>query len=324
MTVVVFGIDALDPELVDEEDHSHLTLDAHAPIDTIVSSAGEPSTHELWPTIITGLEPAEHGLQLTDGVTWQNPMLEYGSRVADVLLPDGLQSKIGAWLLNNTTEDAFRKPATYYRDHGIDTVFDGRTAKPIGIPNYVTDPSEEDREHVLRRSMGELFERDIEAKGGHRSDDPAEFYELCMEMAMVRTALIRRGLRSRNYELVFGYTSGLDLVGHVSYDLHSLQERAYDEFDHFVADVVRDLGDDDELVLLSDHGLQDGVHTEMAMIASTSESIVDAVDAVTDVRHALEQELDHHDHQAVKPTYERDSADDGAQVKDQLEDLGYM
>jgi hypothetical protein len=324
MTVVVFGIDALDPDLVDDEAHPNLTLDHHTAIDTIVSTTGEPSTHELWPTIITGLHPSEHGLKLDDGVAWQNPLLKYGSSVADYALPQTLQSHIGAWLLNNTSEDAFREPATYYRENGIETLFDGYRSKAIGVPNYVTDPDEEDREHTLRRNMGELFERDMEAKGGHTSDDPVEFYELCAEMVMVRTALLRRGLRSKEYELVFGYTSGLDLIGHVSYDLPALQDHAYNEFDDFVADVRRDLGPEDELLLVSDHGLQDGVHTQQAMVASTSESLVDAIDSVRDVRSAIEEELDARDHQPEKPTYERDGPGDGDDVREQLEDLGYM
>ena len=66
MTVVVLGIDALDPEIVDPAVHPSLTLDRYEAIGTIVSSAGDPSTHELWPTIITGLAPEDHGLTLED------------------------------------------------------------------------------------------------------------------------------------------------------------------------------------------------------------------------------------------------------------------
>ena len=47
MTVVVLGVDALDPYLVDPEEHPNLTLEAHHRIETLVSSSGEPSTHEV-------------------------------------------------------------------------------------------------------------------------------------------------------------------------------------------------------------------------------------------------------------------------------------
>lgn len=323
MTVVVFGIDALDPDLVDSSVHPHLTLDSHRRIETITSSKGEPSTHELWPTLITGLRPEEHGLSLDDGVAWESPLLRAGSTVGDYILPKSVQKRLGALLLNQTAEDAFRAPASYYTDRGIETVFDGRTAKSIGIPNYVVDPDTEDREHQLRRNMGDLFERDPESTGGHASSDPVAFYEQCMEMAMIRTARIRRGLRSRQYELVFGYTSGLDLIGHVSYDRPTLQQRAYEELNEFVGELRGDLGDDDKLVLISDHGLQNGLHTEEAMIAATDPTIIDDVTSVVDLRAALDTELDRQGHIPASHTDEA-RIGDGSAVREQLEDLGYM
>jgi len=329
MTVVALGIDALDPDLVDPETHGNLALAAHRSIETIESVAGEPSTHELWPTIITGLAPAEHGLTLEeDGVAWGNPLLELGSDVADWALPDALQTRIGAWLLTNTDTDAFRTPATYYAENDLSTVFDDRAATAIGVPNYVVDPDSEDREHNLRRSLGDLFERDPEATGGHTSADPETFYEQCMEMAMIRIARARRAYRGGRYELVFAYTSGLDLIGHVTYDRPALQRAAYDELDEFVGELRADLGADDELLLVSDHGLQDGVHTHEAMVAATDESLVESIAGVTDVRAAIDAELDRTDHSG-EPRHRAGGADagDGAggdHVKEQLEDLGYM
>jgi len=322
MTVVVLGVDALDPDLVDPDAHPNLTLDAHRAIETIVSSAGEPSTHELWPTIITGLRPEDHGLTLEDdGVAWGNPLIEFGSTVADYLLPERIQTRIGAWLLTNTGADAFRTPATYYAEKGIETVFDGREAAAIGVPNYVVDPDTEDREHNLRRNLGDLFERDPEARGGHTSADPDAFYEQCMEMAMIRIARARRALRGGRHELVFAYTSGLDLIGHVTYDLPDLQRGAYDELDEFVGELRADLGDGDELLLISDHGLQDGLHTDEAMVAGTDPEMVGAVESVLDVRGVVEAELDDGNHLG-------DGTDrtlgDGDEVREQLEDLGYM
>ncbi len=273
MTVVVFGIDALDPDIVDPAEHPHLALDAHAAIETIPSVAGEPSTHELWP-------------------------------------------------INNTDEDAFRMPASYYEEQGLTTLLDGEDRRAIGVPNYVVEDTE-DREHQLRREMGDLFERDPDAKGGHESADPAAFYEQCMEMSMVRTARVRRALRSGRHELVFGYTSGLDLVGHVSHSRPALQERAYAELDDVVAELVADLDAGDELVLVSDHGLQDGLHTDEAMIAATDPAVVDAVEGVTDVRAAVEKLLASGDHSPDRRD-ERAGGLESDAVREQLEDLGYV
>jgi predicted AlkP superfamily phosphohydrolase/phosphomutase len=325
MTVVVLGIDALDPDIVDPDEYPQLTLAAHRDIDTIVSSSGEPSTHELWPTIITGLQPVDHGLILDDGVSWENPLFAAASTVADYVLPDSLQTRLGGWLLTNTDADAFRTPATYYADNGIETVFDGHESKAIGIPNYVVDPDTEDREHQLRRHMGELFKRDPTAQGGHTSTDPETFYEQCLEMVMLRIARVRRALRGKQHELVFGYTSGLDLVGHVSYDRPALQQRAYEGINQFVGELVADLHDSDELLLVSDHGLQNGLHTDEAMVASTTKELIDDVSSVTDIRKAIENELRAKDHIPDSPWDETDSSDATSErVAEQLEDLGYM
>ncbi len=324
MTLVVLGIDALDPELVDPAAHPNLTLSAHRTIDTIVSSSGEPSTHELWPTIITGLPPAEHGLELDDGVAWENPLLAALSRVADYTVPDGLQTRLGAWLLTNTGADAFRVPASYYADNGLETVFDGRDATAIGVPNYVVDPDTEDREHRLRRHMGELFERDPDATGGHRSADPVAFYEQCLEMAMIRIARTRRALRGREHELVFGYTSGLDLIGHVSHSRPELQAGAYEELDEFVGELRGDLGPDDELLLVSDHGLQDGLHTEEAMVAGTAPETIDRIGSVLDVADAIDAVLADGAHVPAPRWEVGGGAADSEDVREQLEDLGYM
>lgn len=325
MTLVVLGLDALDPELVDESLHPSLTLSSNRAIGTIASSSGEPSTHELWPTIITGLTPDEHGLVLDDGVSWENPLLRYGSRVANVVLPSSLRTQLGAWLLTNTEADAFRTPVEYYERQGLSTVFDDRTAKPIGIPNYVVDESVPDREHQLRRSMGDLFKRDASVRGGHTTSNRHEFYELCMEMVMVRIARTRRALRSRDYELVFGYTSGLDLIGHVSYDSPELQERAYAEANEFVGELCGDLEDNDELLLVSDHGLQDGLHTDEAMVAATDTELISDVESVVDIRAAIDREISEGTHyQSTLDAEQSHDVERGTTVQRHLEDLGYM
>lgn len=329
MTVVVMGIDALDPDLLVPDEHPNLCLTNHKPIDTVLSSeTGRPSTHELWPTIISGLPPEEHGLQLEEGLKWENPLLNFGSAISNFVLPKHVQVKLGAWLLDNTEEGNFRAPASYYGDNGIATVFDGAVSKPIGVPNYVADPGEEDREHELRKNMGDLFQLDLNDESDHRhlTSDPGEFYELCMEMSMIRIARVRRAFRSKKFELVFGYTSGLDLIGHVAYAESGLQRRAYEEFNDFVGEIRADLGADDELLIVSDHGLQEGEHTEEAVVAATSKELVQDIDSVLDVKRAIEAELGRQEHKpdgkvTMQPI---GSGEKGQEVKEHLEDLGYM
>jgi hypothetical protein len=173
--------------------------------------------------------------------------------------------------------------------------------------------------------MGELFKRDPTAQGGHTSADPETFYEQCLEMAMIRIARVRRAIRGKRYEFVFGYTSGLDLIGHVSYDRPDIQQRAYDEINQFVDELIADLHDSDELLLVSDHGLQNGLHTDEAMIASTNKELINDVSSVTGIRQVIENELRRKDHIPKTPWNKIDSNNATSErVAEQLEDLGYM
>jgi predicted AlkP superfamily pyrophosphatase or phosphodiesterase len=97
-------------------------------------------------TIITGLQPDKHGLVLDNGVTCKNPLIIAANTVTNYFF-DGLQTRLGGWLLTNTDADAFRTPAIYYVDNGIETMFDDHETTAIGIPNYVVDPDTENREH---------------------------------------------------------------------------------------------------------------------------------------------------------------------------------
>lgn len=329
MTVVMIGIDALDPDLLEQGEFPNLELTATKRIETILSSeTGSPSTHELWPTIITGLRPEEHGIVLEEGLQWENPILNVGSRVASGLVPKSFRVRLGAWLLDNTDEGNFRAPATYYAEHELPTVFDGVNAKPIGIPNYVVDPGDDDREHELRKSMGDLFQLDVDntTEHHHVTSDPNEFYERCLEMSMIRIARVRRALRGERYELVFGYTSGLDLIGHVAYAEPGLQRRAYEELDDFVGELLNDLNENDELVLVSDHGLQDGEHTEEAAISATDERLIEDVESVLEIKSSIDTELSRYDHQpeGKDPIEPIGAGEGGDQVREHLEDLGYM
>lgn len=329
MTLVVLGIDALDPHLLQQTEYPHLSLEDSKRIETICSSETDrPSTHELWPTIITGLKPAEHGIELEEGLQWENPIFNLGSRVSNFVLPKSVQVKIGAWLLDNTDEGNFRTPASYYTERGLETIFDETVSKPIGIPNYVVDPDEEDREHELRKNLGDLFELDTkdETEHRHKTSNPAEFYEQCMEMSMVRIARVRRALRSEKYELIFGYTSGLDLIGHVSYAEPGLQRRGYEEMNDFVGELLSDIGESDELLLVSDHGLQNGEHTDEAVVSSTSKQLIEDVESVLDVKNSIESELNRTDHEpdGKEPMQPIGAGERGEEVRDHLEDLGYI
>lgn len=133
MAVVVLGIETLDPEMGDPDEHPNLSLSKYSSIVTMDSSAGEPSTYKLWPTIISGMGPEKHGLTLDGSISWNDPVFNFGRKVADHVVPDGLRTQVGEWILNNTEADTFLAPDTYYSENGITTGFDGHNSKAIGV-----------------------------------------------------------------------------------------------------------------------------------------------------------------------------------------------
>jgi hypothetical protein len=80
--------------------------------------------------------------------------------------------------------------------------------------------------------------------------------------------------------------------------------------------------EEDELVLVSGHGLQDGLHTDEAMIASTDPLITEAFLSVLDVRLAVENKLDNQNHTS-QPRQSISDIGDSAKVKKQLDDIDY-
>jgi len=62
MTVVVLALDALDAGLVDHFDLDAVRLESGGEIETFANTQSVPYTPEVWATVATGLEPAEHGI----------------------------------------------------------------------------------------------------------------------------------------------------------------------------------------------------------------------------------------------------------------------
>jgi hypothetical protein len=103
-----------------------------------------------------------------------------------------------------------------------------------------------------------------------------------------------------------------------------MQDAMYAAMDEVVGELRSDLSADDELLLVSDHGLQEGVHSEPAMIAATDARLVKEIESVTEVPKAVGRELEGVDHRPEGRVFGAEAGGDGEAVRRQLEDLGYM
>ncbi len=331
-TTVVLGWDGLDAQLVEEFGLADSFGEHVSPLETYANDViDKPHTREVWPTIITGVGPDEHGIYAVtedEGVKWSDPKIRMAARIGNYVVPEGLRTAIGRRLRSRGANVEWYD-ADYYDDQGLETVFDGRRALPIAVPNHRTQ-FDDDAGFMFDRGavMSQWLDRD--AEGWQPVDPDAQttaenrmFAEAGSKIGLVEGAL------QRDHDLVFCWFGVVDTAGHVEpVAADPIQRRTY-EFAAEQTERVRDaLAPEDTLVCLSDHGLRDGEHTMDAVVASDTATIVDATDSVFDVKSTLEEHTPARPDDQTPPLRETvnragEAAAAGV-VGDRLEGLGYV
>ncbi|WP_276261131.1 alkaline phosphatase family protein [Haloglomus litoreum] len=349
---VVLGWDGLDYDLAGAFDLREAFGPHHARLATFDNPVlGEPHTKELWPSIVTGVEPDEHGIHAAtdDGPDWDDPRIATAARLARGVVPDRVRTEIGRLLRNQGATFAQKGP-DHYRGAGVPTVFDGRRSRVIAVPNYRTD-RDRDTDYVVDRG-GQLsdFLSITESSDTNRPETTLpRLQERLVAETTKKLGAVRAALR-REHDIVFVWLSVLDTVGHlapvVADEDPSWQERTYRLAANATRAIREDLQREDTLVCVSDHGLRDGDHTHDAFIGASDERAVEGVESVLDVREGLERVTPTRDEAAnggarrdatrgdadaggppVREAYRfggTGRAKDADEVRGQLEDLGYL
>lgn len=335
---VVLGWDALDHDLVTEFGLGEAFGPHTREIGTFENPVlGEPHTKELWPSIVTGLGPDEHGVHAATegGPEWESPVIATASRLAQGVVPERLRTEIGRVLRNRGATFAQKTP-DYYQERGVSTLFDGRRSRVISVPNYRTE-ADADAGYVVDRG-GQLSEflSITESSDTNRPETSLpRLQERLVAETTKKLGAVRAGLR-REYDVVFVWLSIVDTVGHlapvVSEADAGWQERTYRLAATLTEEVRAELQAEDTLVCVSDHGLQDGDHTHTAFLGATDERAVEGVENVLDVREGLDRVTRSRgtageDGPPVREPFRfggRTAAKDADEVRGQLEDLGYL
>jgi len=330
-TTVVLGWDGLDATLLQEFGLTDAFGEYVAPIKTYRNEhIGEPHTREIWPTMITGVGPDEHGIWAAEEesvVKWSNPAIRQAARVADVTVPDSVTARVGRWLRSRGAE-VEKYDAAYYDAADLWTVFDDRRALPIAVPNYRTR---------LDDRHGYMFDRGAELSAFlDRGPDgwlPAgRSQQATVEQEMAAEAGAKRGLvetaLSREYDLVWAWFGIVDTAGHVEPAARDpIQRRAYEQAVAWTDAIRRQLALEDRLVVLSDHGLRDGHHTMDAVVASDDAAIVDQIGSVFDVADMLDDVTPTRspaDPPPLRTGASPDQSTAAGGVREHLEHLGYV
>lgn len=300
MTLVVLAIDALDPELVDHFDCEHMALEDYGRMETFAYTKEQPLTPEVWATVATGLHPDDHGIAKAGTSEWDNPVVDFLSNYTWTL-GFWMRGRLGD-LANSLLGAEYSIPVT-----DAESMFDrpGRVVHDWpGVVNM----------HWLEQ----VWET---ANPGEDGTTHGEFQRAVYGIAVQQFAWIKETLR-HPCSLVGTHTHLLDMGGHIYAEDEEELGRMYRWVDEWVGDIRAAMGRDDELLILSDHGIvtpwsPDGdldmsMHSWRAFSGSTFDSR--PLD-VYEVREWVERRVD-------------DSAyDPGGTVDlptEQLRDLGYI
>ncbi|WP_256545630.1 alkaline phosphatase family protein [Halobellus inordinatus] len=257
MTLVVLGLDALDAALVERFDADAFQLNESTQIKTFAHSRDVPYTLEVWPTTVTGVGPEEHGITDSGTSEWGNPILELGSRLTG-RLSEGTRGKLGSLVeeMTGTREELAETDA--------ETVFDREDAVVHNWPG-VHDGSDLQRAWDL---MGATTE------GMGRSTFERELLGLCAEQFGWAVEML-----NHDVSIAGVHVHTLDAAGHAYSDNEAALSAMYDRVGSFVADLETALGPEDDLLLLSDHGMKtefvdgDSGHSFRAFAATTTDTV---------------------------------------------------
>lgn len=300
MTVLVLALDALDAGLVEHFDLDSFRLDSFGEIETYAHTKDDPYTPEVWATVATGLGPEEHGVTGAGTSEWSNPLLEAASSLTSYL-PEQTRGQLGKLVRDKTGE----RETIGRTDRR--TVFDRDDAVVRNWPG-VTDGRD------LQTAWDLMY--------GAIRDMPKQEFErrlLCLCAEQFGWA---REMLNHDVALAGVHVHALDAAGHAYNDDPESLEHVYRRVGGFVDELVASLGEDDDLLLLSDHGMSvtfldgdpdddPGSHSWRAYASATTDEIPGSV---YDVREWIER----HASRIAGET------DDVEMPVEQLRELGYI
>lgn len=300
MTLVILGLDALDPVLVDRWNLENIPLDGCGEMETFSHTKNRPLTPEVWPTIATGLGPEEHGITRGNTSTWDNPIIDFASRFT-WFLSFRMRGRLGD-IAHEVTGADHTIPETE-----ADGIFTGRDRVVHNWPGV-------ENSDWLRQVWAT-------ANPGENDTTEDEFDRSVYGIAAQQFAWIQEVV-THPATVVGAHIHLLDMGGHIySTDEERLQ-RMYQWSDEWVGNILDSSGQDDEMLILSDHGIvtpwseEDGAeYGEHSWRAFSSATTGDRPLDVFEVRDWVEQQVSGLEY------------DPGTAVdipEEQLRDLGYI
>lgn len=270
MTLIVLALDALDSALVEHFDIDSLKLETAEKMETVAHMRDEPYTPEAWATIATGEHPRDH--TVSGGTSaWDNPIADFFSNFTGQLSMS-TRSKLGN-LVERTTGAEYT-----IAEVEIPHMFEGDGRIVHNWPG-VHNGEELKRAWNLMWREGQTdaeFQRDVLGLAAEQFGWAREILNHDVSVAGVHVHL-------------------LDAAGHAYCDDRGRLKKTYERAGEFVKEIRDELGDDDDLLILSDHGMvvdwysdeddrggTPGNHSWRAFASSTRDTVPETVFEVSD------------------------------------------
>lgn len=298
MVLVVLALDAVDVCHAENFKCGNLLLDGHTRMQSVAHRLEHPHTGEAWPSIATGLHPTEHGM--TGHGQWESTILTFLSRTANKINISGnLRNKLGDVIKQNTGQSW----SLQIVDES--TFLDGEYRAVHNWPGVY-------RNEALHYLWG-LFEEVKKDRMSEQTLIREAYTEAAGKFGWIQEAI------THNIELAAAHIHVIDILGHVYSDNQKTYRKVYEDVNEQVGEIRDTLSPDDELLIVSDHGMETtwldddspGTHSWRAIASATTGS---PPEHALDVRGWVENHV-----REISPERTR------AEIpEDQLRELGYI
>jgi hypothetical protein len=131
-------------------------------------------------------------------------------------------------------------------------------------------------------------------------------------------------IESRECDLLVSHFFCLDLMQHLWSNSEHKMQRWYGLYDHFLSQVLEHTTEDDTVVIISDHGMQEtGIHSTDAFFGSTKPIWGEGPYRVEDLAGLLRKELTENNH-SDREQSKTETSGVSEEVTEHLRELGYF
>lgn len=306
MTLIVLGLDAVDAAQVDHFGMDEYMLNDYGEMETFAHQNPIPHTGEVWPSVATGLQPQEHGITHGGESKWDNVIIEKASQLVGPYISMHKRADIGRvirsvtsadWEIAETDEPTFFDGEGRYCHNWPGTINGNEVRKVWRHIEHTNDQSEPEEE----------FDKQLLATAASK-------FGWVLEMMKHDAVLIGTHIHA------------IDASGHAYASNEEHYRQFYEEIGKYVSEIRNQLGETDELLLTSDHGMNckwlpenDYKLHNHSFRAWSATTLDDRPTSVFEVKSWIESKIQKHEKE-----YQRSTETNLELPEDQLRELGYI